>query len=184
MSLLMRLLTSQWLIYCLLSVVNSTVTYLIYCRQLSKSNVACLEETSLLVCIIKKSLPSQVIGALYLGLKLKNWDLWTKNKLSLLESTLISNYFTLTSFSERKWLYFPSSLFCLFISCLYCLNVSEVFLFVFSFDQLKTAVVNLKKQANKKNEGSLAYVKGGLSTFFEAQDALSGKDALQLLSTV
>ncbi|KAM6374240.1 exocyst complex component 2 isoform 2-T4 [Alca torda] len=43
-----------------------------------------------------------------------------------------------------------------------------------SFDQLKTAVVNLKKQANKKNEGSLAYVKGGLSTFFEAQDALSG----------
>ncbi|KAJ7418074.1 Exocyst complex component 2 [Pitangus sulphuratus] len=42
-----------------------------------------------------------------------------------------------------------------------------------NFDQLKTAVVNLKKQANKKNEGSLAYVKGGLSTFFEAQDALS-----------
>ncbi|XP_010162675.1 exocyst complex component 2, partial [Antrostomus carolinensis] len=42
-----------------------------------------------------------------------------------------------------------------------------------SFDQLKTAVVNLKKQGNKKNEGSLAYVKGGLSTFFEAQDALS-----------
>ncbi|NXW21122.1 EXOC2 protein, partial [Circaetus pectoralis] len=42
-----------------------------------------------------------------------------------------------------------------------------------SFDQLKTAVVHLKKQANKKNEGSLAYVKGGLSTFFEAQDALS-----------
>ncbi|NXN98490.1 EXOC2 protein, partial [Rhinopomastus cyanomelas] len=42
-----------------------------------------------------------------------------------------------------------------------------------SFDQLKTAVANLKKQANKKNEGSLAYVKGGLSTFFEAQDALS-----------
>ncbi|RMC16085.1 hypothetical protein DUI87_08294 [Hirundo rustica rustica] len=41
------------------------------------------------------------------------------------------------------------------------------------FDQLKMAVVNLKKQANKKNEGSLAYVKGGLSTFFEAQDALS-----------
>lgn len=37
------------------------------------------------------------------------------------------------------------------------------------------AVTNLKKQANKKNEGSLAYVKGGLSTFFEAQDALSGK---------
>uniref|UniRef100_A0A672TSB5 Exocyst complex component 2 n=1 Tax=Strigops habroptila TaxID=2489341 RepID=A0A672TSB5_STRHB len=43
-----------------------------------------------------------------------------------------------------------------------------------NFDQLKMAVVNLKKQANKKNEGSLAYVKGGLSTFFEAQDALSG----------
>ncbi|XP_075777460.1 exocyst complex component 2 isoform X2 [Pelodiscus sinensis] len=43
-----------------------------------------------------------------------------------------------------------------------------------SFDQLKMAVMNLKKQANKKNEGSLAYVKGGLSTFFEAQDALSG----------
>ncbi|OXB84590.1 UNVERIFIED_CONTAM: hypothetical protein H355_008066 [Colinus virginianus] len=41
------------------------------------------------------------------------------------------------------------------------------------FDQLKMSVVNLKKQANKKNEGSLAYVKGGLSTFFEAQDALS-----------
>ncbi|XP_004466922.1 exocyst complex component 2 [Dasypus novemcinctus] len=42
-----------------------------------------------------------------------------------------------------------------------------------SFEQLKMAVANLKKQANKKNEGSLAYVKGGLSTFFEAQDALS-----------
>nr|XP_020832311.1 exocyst complex component 2 isoform X4 [Phascolarctos cinereus] len=42
-----------------------------------------------------------------------------------------------------------------------------------SFEQLKMAVSNLKKQANKKNEGSLAYVKGGLSTFFEAQDALS-----------
>ncbi|KAH0617961.1 hypothetical protein JD844_016772 [Phrynosoma platyrhinos] len=41
------------------------------------------------------------------------------------------------------------------------------------FDQLKMAVMNLKKQANKKNEGSLQYVKGGLSTFFEAQDALS-----------
>lgn len=64
------------------------------------------------------------------------------------------------------------------------LNVTGVFLFVFSFDQLKTAVANLKKQANKKNEGSLAYVKGGLSTFFEAQDALSGKDALHLLNTV
>lgn len=49
------------------------------------------------------------------------------------------------------------------------------FLLNFSFDQLKMAVMNLKKQANKKNEGSLAYVKGGLSTFFEAQDALSGK---------
>ncbi|XP_006143115.1 exocyst complex component 2 isoform X1 [Tupaia chinensis] len=42
-----------------------------------------------------------------------------------------------------------------------------------SFEQLKTAVTNLKRQANKKSEGSLAYVKGGLSTFFEAQDALS-----------
>lgn len=37
------------------------------------------------------------------------------------------------------------------------------------------AATNLKKQATKKNEGSLAYVKGGLSTFFEAQDALSGE---------
>uniref|UniRef100_A0A2I3T671 Exocyst complex component 2 n=1 Tax=Pan troglodytes TaxID=9598 RepID=A0A2I3T671_PANTR len=43
-----------------------------------------------------------------------------------------------------------------------------------SFEQLKMAVTNLKRQANKKSEGSLAYVKGGLSTFFEAQDALSG----------
>uniref|UniRef100_A0A2K6F8X2 Exocyst complex component 2 n=1 Tax=Propithecus coquereli TaxID=379532 RepID=A0A2K6F8X2_PROCO len=43
-----------------------------------------------------------------------------------------------------------------------------------SFEQLKMAVANLKRQANKKSEGSLAYVKGGLSTFFEAQDALSG----------
>uniref|UniRef100_A0A669DEZ7 Exocyst complex component 2 n=1 Tax=Oreochromis niloticus TaxID=8128 RepID=A0A669DEZ7_ORENI len=43
-----------------------------------------------------------------------------------------------------------------------------------NFDQLKIAASNLKKQATKKNEGSLAYVKGGLSTFFEAQDALSG----------
>ncbi|XP_072245025.1 exocyst complex component 2 [Leuresthes tenuis] len=42
-----------------------------------------------------------------------------------------------------------------------------------SFDHLKTAANNLKKQATKKNEGSLAYVKGGLSTFFEAQDALA-----------
>ncbi|XP_051050443.1 exocyst complex component 2 isoform X1 [Phodopus roborovskii] len=42
-----------------------------------------------------------------------------------------------------------------------------------SFEQLKMAVTNLKRQANKKSEGSLAYVKGGLSTFFEAQDALS-----------
>lgn len=101
-----------------------------------------------------------------------------------MKSMLISNYLTLTSCSESKSLYFPSSLFSLFINWSYCLNVSEFFLFVFSFDQLKTAVVNLKKQANKKNEGSLAYVKGGLSTFFEAQDALSGKDALHLLSAV
>ncbi|XP_052391684.1 exocyst complex component 2 [Carassius gibelio] len=42
-----------------------------------------------------------------------------------------------------------------------------------SFEQLRAAVGNLKKQACKKNEGSLAYVKGGLSTFFEAQDALA-----------
>ncbi|KAJ8376869.1 hypothetical protein SKAU_G00074490 [Synaphobranchus kaupii] len=42
-----------------------------------------------------------------------------------------------------------------------------------SFDQLRFAAHNLRKQANKKNEGSLAYVKGGLSTFFEAQDALA-----------
>ncbi|XP_041696134.1 exocyst complex component 2 isoform X1 [Coregonus clupeaformis] len=45
---------------------------------------------------------------------------------------------------------------------------------VTSFDQLRMAASNLKKQATKKNEGSLAYVKGGLSTFFEAQDALAG----------
>uniref|UniRef100_A0A665T2L5 Exocyst complex component 2 n=1 Tax=Echeneis naucrates TaxID=173247 RepID=A0A665T2L5_ECHNA len=43
-----------------------------------------------------------------------------------------------------------------------------------NFEQLKFAASNLKKQATKKNEGSLAYVKGGLSTFFEAQDALAG----------
>ncbi|KAL1022702.1 hypothetical protein UPYG_G00031250 [Umbra pygmaea] len=43
-----------------------------------------------------------------------------------------------------------------------------------SFEQLRLAASNLKKQATKKNEGSLAYVKGGLSTFFEAQDALAG----------
>ncbi|XP_069047018.1 exocyst complex component 2 isoform X2 [Lepisosteus oculatus] len=42
-----------------------------------------------------------------------------------------------------------------------------------SFDQLRVAATNLRKQSNKKNEGSLAYVKGGLSTFFEAQDALA-----------
>ncbi|CAJ1061199.1 exocyst complex component 2 isoform X1 [Xyrichtys novacula] len=42
-----------------------------------------------------------------------------------------------------------------------------------SFEHLKFAAGNLKKQATKKNEGSLAYVKGGLSTFFEAQDALA-----------
>lgn len=43
-----------------------------------------------------------------------------------------------------------------------------------SFEQLRAGVGNLKRQASKKNEGSLAYVKGGLSTFFEAQDALAG----------
>ncbi|XP_055263059.1 exocyst complex component 2 isoform X1 [Moschus berezovskii] len=42
-----------------------------------------------------------------------------------------------------------------------------------SFEQLKTAISHLKRHANKKSEGSLAHVKGGLSTFFEAQDALS-----------
>lgn len=42
-----------------------------------------------------------------------------------------------------------------------------------SFEHLRAGVGNLKKQASKKNEGSLAYVKGGLSTFFEAQDALA-----------
>ncbi|XP_073080562.1 exocyst complex component 2 isoform X3 [Manis javanica] len=42
-----------------------------------------------------------------------------------------------------------------------------------SFEQLKAAVTNLKRQASKKSEGSLAHAKGGLSTFFEAQDALS-----------
>lgn len=47
--------------------------------------------------------------------------------------------------------------------------------FFLSFEQLKIGANNLKKQATKKNEGSLAYVKGGLSTFFEAQDALAGK---------
>lgn len=47
--------------------------------------------------------------------------------------------------------------------------------FFLSFEQLKFAAINLKKQATKKNEGSLAYVKGGLSTFFEAQDALAGE---------
>lgn len=49
------------------------------------------------------------------------------------------------------------------------------FIFLNSFEHLKAAANNLKKQATKKNEGSLGYVKGGLSTFFEAQDALSGK---------
>ena len=43
------------------------------------------------------------------------------------------------------------------------------------------AVAHLKRQANKKSEGSLAYVKGGLSTFFEAQDALSGKVTLRAI---
>lgn len=42
------------------------------------------------------------------------------------------------------------------------------------------AASNLKKQATRKNEGSLAYVKGGLSTFFEAQDALAGKDTVHV----
>ncbi|XP_056377020.1 exocyst complex component 2 isoform X2 [Hyla sarda] len=42
-----------------------------------------------------------------------------------------------------------------------------------SLEQLKIAANNLKKQASKKNEGNVAYVKGGLSTFFEAQDALA-----------
>ncbi|XP_056132025.1 exocyst complex component 2 isoform X2 [Lampris incognitus] len=42
-----------------------------------------------------------------------------------------------------------------------------------SFEQLRMAAGNPKRQATKKNEVSLAYVKGDLSTFFEAQDALS-----------
>ncbi|XP_068092912.1 exocyst complex component 2 [Hyperolius riggenbachi] len=42
-----------------------------------------------------------------------------------------------------------------------------------SFEQLKIGANNLRKQASKKNEGNVAYVKGGLSTFFEAQDALA-----------
>uniref|UniRef100_A0A672FH88 Exocyst complex component 2 n=1 Tax=Salarias fasciatus TaxID=181472 RepID=A0A672FH88_SALFA len=42
-----------------------------------------------------------------------------------------------------------------------------------NFEQLKVAAANLKKHSTKKNEGSLSSVKGGLSTFFEAQDALS-----------
>lgn len=54
----------------------------------------------------------------------------------------------------------------------HCLLVAS---FHFSFEQLKMAIAHLKRQANKKSEGSLAYVKGGLSTFFEAQDALSGR---------
>ena len=53
--------------------------------------------------------------------------------------------------------------------------VIERYYYFFRFDQLRLAANNLKKQANKKNEGSLAYVKGGLSTFFEAQDALAGE---------
>lgn len=53
-----------------------------------------------------------------------------------------------------------------------------IYLFFLSFDQLKIAASNLKKQSAKKNEGSLAYVKGGLSTFFEAQDALAGQSLL------
>lgn len=56
---------------------------------------------------------------------------------------------------------------CLMVCCVRCC----------SFEQLRLAVGNLKKQASKKNEGSLAYVKGGLSTFFEAQDALACKSA-------
>ena len=60
----------------------------------------------------------------------------------------------------------------------YLLVVSS---FHFSFEQLKMAVTHLKRQANKKSEGSLACVKGGLSTFFEAQDALSGKVTLSHL---
>lgn len=56
-----------------------------------------------------------------------------------------------------------------------------VSLFHFSFEQLKMAVTNLKRQANKKSEGSLACVKGGLSTFFEAQDALAGKVTLRAI---
>ncbi|KAI4881279.1 hypothetical protein NFI96_032540 [Prochilodus magdalenae] len=49
-----------------------------------------------------------------------------------------------------------------------------------SFEQLRMAAGILKKQASKKNEGSLAYVKGGLSTFFEAQDALADERCLEL----
>ena len=50
-----------------------------------------------------------------------------------------------------------------------------------SFDQLRLAANNLKKQATKKNLGSLPYVKGGLSTFFEAQDALAGETCVPLV---
>lgn len=61
-----------------------------------------------------------------------------------------------------------------YISQTWCRSII-IHSFFYSFEQLKVAANNLKKQATKKNEGSLAYVKGGLSTFFEAQDALSGE---------
>uniref|UniRef100_UPI00358FCEE5 exocyst complex component 2-like isoform X1 n=1 Tax=Myxine glutinosa TaxID=7769 RepID=UPI00358FCEE5 len=42
-----------------------------------------------------------------------------------------------------------------------------------SFNTLKVGASNLRKQALRKDEGGLSCVKGGLGTFFEAQDALS-----------
>uniref|UniRef100_A0A8C4Q9B9 Exocyst complex component 2 n=1 Tax=Eptatretus burgeri TaxID=7764 RepID=A0A8C4Q9B9_EPTBU len=42
-----------------------------------------------------------------------------------------------------------------------------------SFSTLKVGASNLRKQASRKDEGGLSCVKGGLGTFFEAQDALS-----------
>ncbi|XP_078738060.1 exocyst complex component 2-like [Lampetra fluviatilis] len=63
--------------------------------------------------------------------------------------------------------------------CGYCEATRWWLTFVFafsaarSFENLRVGVQNLRKQAARKDEGGLSCVKGGLSTFFEAQDALS-----------
>lgn len=84
-----------------------------------------------------------------------------------------ATWYIIDNHSSTRSVHLPVHSFICFVSA-GCVRDSVCCVRCCSFEQLRMAVGNLKKQATKKNEGSLAYVKGGLSTFFEAQDALAG----------